>query len=232
MVGVVGELLVTVGVLLLLFVVWELGYVGVVESRAQADVVADLERDPSVLPALPTTTGGQPDPGGTPAGPTLQDGKVFAIVRIPRLGGPTWAKPIYEGVDLATLAKGLGRYPGTALPGQLGNFAVAGHRAGHGNPLIDIDAIQPGDTMVVETRDGFAVYRAERHVVVPPSKIDVIAPVPERASAPVTAAYLTVTSCDPRFASTNRYVVFARLDRVIPRAQGLPANLLADPRGA
>ncbi len=177
------------------------------------------------------TTAGQPGPG-TPVGPTLQDGKVFAILRIPRLGGPTWAKPIYEGVDLATLAKGLGRYPGTALPGQLGNFAVAGHRAGHGNPLIDIDAIQAGDTMVVETRDAYAVYRAERHVVVPPRKIDVIASVPERATAQATAAYLTVTSCDPRYASTNRYVVFATLDRVIPRAQGLPANLLADPRGA
>lgn len=233
-VGIVGELLITAGVLLLLFVVWELGFVAVVDGRAQAGVVEQLEQDFAALTAgpSPSATPTAPGPPGAPAGPTLQDGKVFAILRVPRLGGPTWAKPIYEGVAASTLAKGLGRYPQGALPGQTGNFAVAGHRAGHGNPLTDIDAIRAGDVMVVETRQGYAVYRADRHIIVPPTGVDVLAPVPQRPGAVPTAAYLTLTSCDPRFASTNRYVVVGRLERVVPRGQPLPAELLADPSGA
>ena len=132
----------------------------------------------------------------------------------------------------STLAKGLGHYPDSQLPGQVGNTAIAGHRAGHGNPLIDIDAIKPGDVMVVETRDAYAVYRAERSQIVPPTQVDVIAPVPGQPNATPTTAYLTLTSCDPRFGSTNRFIVHASLERVIPRAEGLPPELLADPRGA
>ncbi|MGV1007654.1 MAG: class E sortase [Dermatophilaceae bacterium] len=224
-VGVTGEVLITVGVLLLLFVVWELGYVAVVDNRAQAGVVGELEQQFS-QPTLP------PDASVSPDSDQLTDGSVFAILRVPRLGGSTWAKPIYEGVDARTLAKGLGHYPSTQLPGQIGNFAIAGHRAGHGNPLIDIDAIRPGDVMVVETREAYDVYRAERSLIVPPTQLDVIAPVPGQPGVVPTQAYLTVTSCEPRFGSTNRFIVHAVLDHVIARSEGLPAQLLADPRGA
>ena len=94
---------------------------------------------------------------------------MFAILRIPRLGAG-WAKPVYEGISLDVLAKGLGHYPNTQLPGQVGNIAIAGHRAGHGNPLINIDAIQTGDVLVIETRDAYLVYRAVRHTIVPPTR--------------------------------------------------------------
>lgn len=222
-VSVVGELLVTAGVVLLLFVVWQLGYVALVDSRAQASAVGDLEQQFSGAVFAPATG---------PDATALQDGQVFAILRIPRLGGPDWAKPVFEGVSEATLAKGLGRYPTTQLPGQIGNSAIAGHRAGHGNPLIDIDSIQPGDVMVVETRDGYAVYRAERSVIVAPNRMDVIAPVPGRFGEVPTQAYLTLTSCEPRFGSTSRFVVHGRLERFVPRSEGLSPDLLAAPKGA
>lgn len=225
-VSVVGELLVTAGVVLLLFVVWQLGYVALVDSQAQASVVGNLEQQFSGGVLAPTAPASGPDAAA------LQDGQVFAILRIPRLGGPDWAKPVYEGVSNATLANGLGRYPTTQLPGQIGNSAIAGHRAGHGNPLIDIDAIQPGDAMVVETREGYAVYRAERSVIVAPNRMDVIAPVPGRFGEVPTQAYLTITSCEPRFGSTSRYVVHGLLDRFIPRSEGLPPELLAAPKRA
>ncbi len=245
-VGGIGEVFITIGVVLVLFVVWQLGFVAIVDSNAQIGVVSQLEAQFAAggegLPDIPLTSPGgtATDPGGTSGttgttgntGPkvTLEDGKVFAILRVPRLGGPGWARPIYEGVGLPTLAKGLGRYPDTALPGAIGNFAVAGHRAGHGNPLINIDAIRDGDVMVVETRSGYAVYRAQRHTIVPPTSVDVVAAVPQKPGVKPTEAWFTLTSCDPRFSSTNRYIVFAKLERVIPRAEGLPADLLADPR--
>lgn len=223
-VGVVGELVITAGVVLLLFVVWQLGYVAVVDSHAQAGVVQGLEDEfahPSGtgIPGSGATSG---TAGTADAPPT---GDVFAILRIPRLGGPTWAKPVYEGVGLDVLAQGLGRYPQTALPGQVGNVAIAGHRAGHGNPLIDIDAIQAGDAMIIETRDGWYVYRAVRHEIVDPTDVAVLAPVPEQPGVTPTQQWFTLTSCNPRYGSSHRYIVFALFDRLVPRADGPPPEL-------
>lgn len=222
---------------MLLFVVWELGYVGVVESNRQAGVVAALEKDFAAPHGGGIggggIGGGGPGGGGQPGAgnpsPSLVDGSVFAILRIPRLGGPTWAKPVLQGVTLDVLAKGLGHYPQTQLPGEVGNVAIAGHRAGHGNPLIDIDAIKPGDVMLVETRDSYFVYHAARTQIVPPNRVQVLDPVPDQPGVTPTAPWLTLTSCDPRYGSTNRYIVFAQLSQTIPRAQGLPAGLLDDP---
>lgn len=225
-IGVVGELSITLGVLLLLFVVWQLGYVGVVESNNQAGIVSGLEQQ---FDAPHPVDGGSPTTSAPLTAADLTDGSVFAVLRIPRLGGPTWAKPVLQGVGLDVLAKGLGHYPQTQLPGEVGNVSIAGHRAGHGNPLINIDAIKPGDVMVLETRDGWYVYRAVRSEIVPPTTVEVLAPVPGQPGVTPTQAWFTLTSCDPRYGSTNRYIVFSHLEQTIPRAQGLPEGLLADP---
>ncbi|GAA1881787.1 class E sortase [Lapillicoccus jejuensis] len=226
--GVAGELLLTAGVVVLLFVVWQLAFTAVVDGRAQAGTVQALERG---FAAAPGST-----PGGTaPSAPTPTDlatGRAWGVLRVPRLGGPTWAKPVLEGVGLDVLADGLGHYPGTALPGEVGNLAIAGHRAGHGNPLIDIDAIRPGDVLVIETRAGWYVYRAVRSEIVAPTAVDVLDPVPERPGEQPSERWFTLTSCNPRYGSSMRYVVFSRFERMVPRGEGLPSGLLADPRTA
>jgi sortase A len=237
-VGAVGELAITAGVLLLLFVVWELGFVAVTTNRAQAATVDSLERQFAQPTPAPTTSPGTPIPTDnatvaptTPAAvPAPPPGDAFAILRIPRLG-TAWAKPVYQGVGLDVLAKGIGHYPDTQLPGQVGNTAYAGHRAGHGNPLIDIDTIRPGDAIVVETADTYVIYRVDRSEIVPPTDINVLAPVPDRPGVAPTESWLTLTSCEPKYGSTNRFIVFAKLDRSIPRAQGLPPDVLARPGG-
>ncbi len=214
----------TAGVVVLLFVVWQLYVVGFLDSRTQSEAVGQMEQ------RFASADAGTGQAGSSwSAGP---EGTELAILRIPRLGGRDWARPVYEGVSRAVLAKGLGRYPSSGQPGHVGNLAIAGHRAGHGNPLLDIDAIRPGDVIVVETRQGYAVYRAERSLVVPPTRSDVLAPVPERPGATPTRAYLTLTSCEPRYGSTSRYVVHALLERAVPRSEGVPASVLADPRRA
>jgi len=240
-VGTVGELAITAGVLLLLFVVWELGVVGFTTNRAQAATVDTLERQfaqpTPTTPSTPSTTSTS-SPTDTPtASPTTSaavpvppPGDAFAILRIPRLGA-AWAKPVYQGVGLDVLAKGIGHYPDTQLPGQVGNAAFAGHRAGHGNPLIDIDTIRPGDAIVVETADTYVIYRADRSEIVPPTDVNVLAPVPDQPGVAPTEAWLTLTSCEPKYGSTNRFIVFAKLDRSVPRAEGLPADVLAAPGG-
>ncbi len=240
-VGTVGELAITAGVLLLLFVVWELGVVGFTTNRAQAATVDTLERQfaqptptAPTTPTTPTTSGPTDTPTASPTTPAPvplpPPGDAFAILRIPRLGA-AWAKPVYQGVGLDVLAKGIGHYPDTQLPGQVGNAAFAGHRAGHGNPLIDIDTIRPGDAIVVETADTYVIYRADRSEIVPPTDVNVLAPVPDQPGVAPTEAWLTLTSCEPKYGSTNRFIVFAKLDRSVPRAEGLPADVLAAPGG-
>ena len=233
-VGGLGEFLLTAGVVLILYVVWQLGYVGVVDSNKQAGVVSALEQDFGGTPHGDSTRGSSAGTSVPTFGPPLdasqlQDGSVLGIVRIPRLGGPTWAKPLYQGAGLDVIAKGLGHYDTTQLPGQVGNVAIAGHRTTHGNPFIDIDAIQTGDVMIIETREAWFVYRAVRHEIVEPTRIEVLAPVPGQPGVTPTEAWFTLTSCNPRYGSTERYIVFAKFEQKIPHDQVLPAALLADP---
>jgi sortase A len=245
-VGLAGELIVTAGVLIVLFVVWQLGYDGVVQGRAQSGVVAGLEQQfgaapppaggTGPAPTVPSPTSGPTSaptsPPGSPGQEVPRPGAAFAILRVPRLGGPTWARPVLQGTGPDVLAQGLGHYVGTQLPGQVGNVAIAGHRAGHGNPLLDIDAIQTGDVMVIETQQAYFVYRVTGHEVVPPTTVQVLDAVPNQPGATPTTAQFTLTSCDPRYGSTNRYIVYSQLEQTVSHAEGLPTGLLDDPSGA
>lgn len=224
--GVIGELLVTAGVLVLLFVGWQVGYSSLIDSRAQADVVAQLEAagpGESALPELPPL--GDLQPG---IAPSLDEGGVMAIIRVPRFG-TDWARAVYEGITPGILAKGPGHYPRTALPGQVGNMAIAGHRTTHGHPFFDIDSLVEGDVIAIETRQSYAVYRVARTAIVRPSQSEVVAAVPQQPSTKPTEAWLTLTSCHPKFSAAQRYIVFAQLDRVVARSAGRPPELSAAP---
>lgn len=219
-------MLITAGVLLLLFVTWQLWWTDVTANREQAGTIRSLEQDFG-----DSQHGGL---GGADAPATLKDvpfGEAFAIVRIPRFGAD-YARPVIEGSDRGVLKKGVGHYPGTAMPGQVGNFAVAGHRTTYGRPFHDIDRLRKGDVIVVETKKSFVVYAVDRHVLVRPWQVEVIAPVPQDPGDTPTAAVMTMTSCHPKYSATQRYVTFSHLVKVIPRSDGLPASYLAVPAGA
>jgi sortase A len=226
----VGELLITVGLLLLLFVTWQLWWTDVTANREQAVTIQALER--GFLHDDAVTRGPLPEKKEPLA--TLTDvplGKAFAIVRIPRFGAGN-ARPALAGTGEDTLTKGIGHYSGTAMPGQVGNFAVAGHRTTYGRPFHNIDLLKKGDFIVVETQGSYIVYAVDRHVIVDPNQVEVIAPVPEHPGLQPTQAWMTMTSCHPKFSARQRYVVFAKLLKSFPRARGLPASFMAVPSGA
>jgi sortase A len=226
--GVLGELLATAGVLVLLFLVWQLWWVARAEMSAQTAVAQSLAQQfASGQGAAPT--GGPSNPTDPTAPPGPIDGSAFALLRVPRMGGPQMVLPIYEGVGSDVLAKGVGHYPKTQLPGEIGNVAIAAHRVTHGNPFIDIDRMRPGDVIVIETRDRYAVYRTVRSIIVAPTAIEVIAPVPQHPGQVPTEPWLTMTSCEPKFSGASRYIVFAKLEATFTRAQGLPTELLQAP---
>ena len=221
--GVLGELLLTLGGLVLLFVVWQLFWTDVVSDRAQARTVTSLEQD---------FVDASRDPGKAPAAATRIGGDAFAVVRIPRFGSD-YERPLVEGTSAAELARGLGHYVGTAGPGEVGNFAIAGHRTTFGKPLAEIASLRPGDEVIVETVAGESVYAVRSHTIVRPWESEVIAPVPGDRAAKPTKAMLTLTSCHPRFSAKQRYVVHAELVRTRTREQiSLVDNLPAPTQGS
>lgn len=230
-VGVVGELLITVGLLTLLFVAWQLWWTDVIANREQAVEVQALERGflhGNAVTPTPSPTPTATTPTTTPIAVRL--GQPFAIVRIPRFGAD-YARPVIEGTEKEMLGKGVGHYVGTSTPGMVGNFATAGHRTTYGKPYTDIDKLQKGDIIIVETKANYVVYAVQRHVIVTPDHVEVIAPAPQHPGVRPTEAWMTMTACEPKFSARLRYVVFSKLVKIIPRADGLPASLMVVPRG-
>jgi sortase A len=214
-----GELLITAGLVLLLFVAYQLVWTNVVARQAQGQVSDDI-RDAWERP-----------PGqSAPAGPTLEDvdfGEGFAFLRIPRLGRG-YTVPVVQGVDLDDLARGVGHYPTTAGPGEVGNFAVAGHRATNGEPFAHLDRMRRGDVVVAETRDAWFTYVVDRTRIVLPSETWVIDPVPGKPNAEPSERLLTLTTCNPRWASTERLIVFGHLEERRPKSDGPPPALVEE----
>lgn len=222
-VGWAGEVLVTLGVLLLLFAAWQLWWTDVAAERNQAAIVHTLERDFARGSTAQVGEDGIPAAIGT-------DG-AFAVVRIPRFGAD-FARPVIEGTGRPVLALGVGHYVGTAGPGRVGNFAVAGHRTTYGRPFHDIDTLRDGDRVVVETAGTVYVYEVTSREIVRPWEVGVVAPVPDSPGAKPSAAMITLTSCHPRYSATHRFVVHGRLVESIPRATWVPSTWLAAPAAA
>ncbi|MGH8895180.1 MAG: class E sortase [Actinomycetes bacterium] len=214
-----GELLITAGLVLLLFVAYQLVWTNLEARRAQ-DRVAEQIRDAWERPVR--------DPGGGTAakGPRAADfGAGFAFLRIPRLG-TGYSVPVVEGVGLDELARGVGHYPSTVRPGQVGNFAVAGHRATNGEPFAYLDRLRPGDVVVAETRRSWFTYVVDRSRIVAPTATWVIDPVPGNPAAAPTERLLTLTTCNPRWGSTERLIVFGHLEERRPKSEGPPPVLV------
>jgi sortase A len=149
-------------------------------------------------------------PSSTANSSPLKEGEVFAKLSAPRLG-QDYLREIAEGTSLDRVLNtvGLGHYVNTQMPGEVGNFAIAGHRAGNGGPMRNIDKFTDGDLVYVETADKKFTYKYLETKIVAPSEIGVINPVPtglSKKSEP--GKYLTLTSCTPIYVNTNRIIVW------------------------
>ncbi|SFF49743.1 class E sortase [Blastococcus tunisiensis] len=215
-VGVVGEVLVTGALVILLFVVYELVVTDLLADHRQDELSQQLQEDwdrptAEVVPVHESKLG-----------------DAFAVLHIPRLG-LDYERVVLEGTQEKQLAQGPGHYTDTAMPGEQGNSAFAGHRVGKGSPFLHLDALRPGDPIVVETADSWFVYRMlgdaatgdvdadpsgiPGRQIVRPEDIDVISPTPNApAGAAPTGTYLTLTTCHPRYSARQRLIIHASLD--------------------
>jgi LPXTG-site transpeptidase (sortase) family protein len=131
---------------------------------------------------------------------------------------------VVQGVQPVDIRYAPGHYPDTALPGQIGNFSVAGHRS----PAIfwDLDRMQNGDKIVVETKSTYFVYTMTSREIVVPTALEVVAPVPDQPGVAPTKAMLTLTTCNPKYNNYQRLIVHAVLQRQQPRSAGLPTEAI------
>jgi sortase A len=243
-----GQTLITGGLVILLFVAYEVWISNIFASykrhRVENDLVQAWAGNKDPLAGLPGA-GQKSIPVGT----------AIANLYIPRFGDD-FHFPIVQGTDDNSLSEGVGHYdntplpcaPGLTAPGsttacQPGNFSVAGHRVGKGEPFLNMDQLKPGDAVVVQTKTEWFVYTmlgdtstgnpgvpgtqptapaeaANYNVVgqetVEPSDGKVLLPVPNKPDVAPTAYLLTMTTCTPKFSATKRLIVHAYLSRAIP----------------
>jgi sortase A len=155
-------------------------------------------------------TPGRPHLAAVAAVADVPLGASVAILRIPRFG-PDYAPVVVEGVGVTDLQEGPGHYPGTALPGQLGNVVVSGHRTTYSHPFGRLDELRTGDPIVVDVADRSFTYRVTQSLVVAPDDLAAILPVPNHPGARPTRRLLTLTTCTPKFSASSRLVIHAEL---------------------
>ena len=225
-VGVLGDLLLTAGVIVLLFVGWQL-WIGdaIIGAKFKSEAGALTQE----WAAAPVTPQGSPTSGPTtvadpPALAQPGNGEVFGVIRIPRLG-PDYQFKLAGGVSASVTLDpiGVGHYPDTAMPGQQGNFAIAGHRGSHGAPFADLPSLRVGDAVVVETPDGWYTYRFRNLEYVRPDGVGVLLPVPQEPEVQATDKLITMTTCSPRYGSAERAIAYGVFESFTPRADGPPA---------
>ncbi|WP_144660208.1 class E sortase [Paenarthrobacter nicotinovorans] len=223
---ILGELLITAGIVLLLFVAWELWWTNVEADAKQTEAVKSFAQEFTgpVAPAAPT---GPVDYGTPVVGKAPGHGGTIGIMYIPRFG-QDYTRPIIEGTSSDVLdTLGLGHYGSTSMPGAPGNFAVAGHRQTHGAVLDNIHTLVPGDKIYVQTADGYYTYVFRNNQIVLPDRTDVLLPVPTQPGATPTESFLTMTSCNPRFGAQERIIAYSLLESWQPASAGPPSEIAA-----
>ncbi|ARP74201.1 class E sortase [Streptomyces pluripotens] len=213
---VIGEAFITTGVLMLLFVTYQLWWTNVRAHAQAGNETHQLQDD---------WASGKRSPG------VFTPGQGFAILHIPELDV---VAPIAEGVSTSrVLDKGMVGHYGeaplkTAMPGaKTGNFGLAAHRNTHGEPFRYINKLKPGDPVVVETQDTYFVYKVTSTLpVTPPSNTSVLDPVPRGSGFTKPGRYITLTTCTPEFTSKYRLIVWGKMVEERPRSEGKPDALI------
>ncbi|MFE1880029.1 class E sortase [Streptomyces diastatochromogenes] len=212
----IGEVFITTGVLMLLFVTYQLWWTNV-RAHAQAGSETHQLQD--------DWASGKRSPG------VFEPGQGFAILHIPKLDV---VAPIAEGVsNKRVLDKGMVGHYGegalkTAMPdAKTGNFGLAAHRNTHGEPFRYINKLRSGDAVVVETQDTYFVYKVTSMLpVTPPSNTSVLNPIPPGSGFTKPGRYITLTTCTPEFTSKYRLIVWGKMVEERPRSKGKPDALI------
>lgn len=203
-----GGLLIVAGLGLLGYVAWQYYGTTWISQRTQDRIVAEVRdrwtlEEAEVEPAV-----------------EFPEGDVTALIRIPRFGDD-YVVPVLEGTSDEVLAAGYGHFEDTADPGEIGNYAVAGHRVTHGEPLRDMPLLEPGDEVIVETLRATYTYELTTggdDLEIPFTETWVIGPLPTnpdpgeaQPAQEEGQRLITLTTCAEIFRTDNRMIAFGVL---------------------
>ena len=181
-----GRTMIVAGLLLLSFVAYQLWGTGIVESRSQTAIAKQFVKPQPIQPQL---------------------GGLVGRITIPSIGV---SKYVVAGVRLKDLERGPGLFPGSPMPGQKGNVAIAGHRTTFGAPFSRIDELRGNERIVLESKDGTFTY-----IVNGEPKIVLATDTAVAKTTNPDIATITLVSCYPKWTSTKRIVVVATLDSTV-----------------
>lgn len=230
-IGVIGELMITAGLLIAGYIVWNVWW----DSNQSAAVAQEQVKEfyesipeaPKVAAELRTDDPPQIEAAGI--------GQTFGVLIVPKWYNKTQnTMPIREGTTSEVLDQAAaGHYVETAMPGEIGNFSLAGHRRTHGNSFRYINLLEKGDQVIVETKDTWYVYEVTDHEIVEPSAVEVIAPVPGKIGETATERLLTLTTCHSltagEWGNDHRWITHAKLIGWMDRSEGMPEQVLMEP---
>ncbi len=225
---VLGEVVLTVGVLCGLFVVWQLFINNEVSGTLQHAASDSLSKQWAKQTPTPADTSAA-DPTVPVIAKKPAADAAFANLIVPRFGHD-FSRPISQGVGFSVLnnvTKGIGHYVESALPGEVGNFAIASHRSAYGGAFHVIHHLRVGDPIYIETQDGWYEYVYRDTEYVPPTGVGVVAAVPQDLDATPTQRLLTMTTCNPFYSSAERMAAYSVFQKFYPRADGPPAEIAA-----
>ncbi len=231
-VGILGEIFVTFGIFVLLFLGWQLWFNPAVSTVQQTTTANSLSTEWAHGGSAPANSDNTPaDPQGN-TDPVVRkepaSHATFANLIVPRFG-PDFTRPVSQGIDYPVLnnsARGLGHYPGTQMPGGVGNFALASHRTAFGGAFHDLNTLRVGDHIYVETKDGWYRYVFRDLQYVRSTGIGVILPVPDKPAATPVDRVITLTTCNPVLSTAERIIAYGVFDRYFPRAGGAPLEIV------
>ena len=212
----VGQALITLGLVVLLFCVYELKVTGVYTAQQQRDLDDGLKRTWAAAPVASP---------GAPQLAAFEPGKGIARIYLPTLGKDE-VHVVVEGVSHEDLKKGPGHYPGTAAPGAIGNVVISGHRTTYGAPFNRLDELKDGDPIVLETQGFFYTYLVTGRSVVDPSALGETLPVPNSPGTKATSRLLTLTTCNPKYSARTRLVIRALLQTPLAKRPGVVPQAL------
>ncbi len=215
-IGVVGEILLTLGLVILLFVLFEIFGSAYIAGKHQATLRSSLT--PSIhKTAKPIVITHAPVPAPALTTPTPSGGTPIAILTIPEIGLNT---VVIQGAGTLPLERGPGHYPLTSMPGQAGNVAIAGHRTTWGRPFYNLDRLHAGSKITLASPQGSFTYEVRKLYVVDPND--------GRVLEPTARPSLTLTTCNPRFSASTRLVARA----VMVGSSLTPADKVIWPKSA
>ena len=211
----ISDLLITFAIFAILYAGYQTVWSMFVSQQITSEVKAEVELKWTESPAAP---------------PELHKG--FSLIYIPRLKDKVWELPITHGVAADDLKAGMGHYPESEMPGEAGNFALAGHRSTYGEPLAYIDQLQQDDEVIIKTSENWYVYKLVLDAIVEPDELWVLDDNPAGiVNRTGVSEVITITTCDPRWGSTHRWIWWGQLTAVLPIDE-TPEAITANEEGA